>query len=129
MLSFRNRKLRILVATDVVSRGIDIDDIDLVINYDVPRDPEDYVHRVGRTARASKKGQAVTFVNEKEMREFGRIESLIGYEVKKMPMPEQIGKGPSYDPKGRPAAAGNGNGHRRSGGGRRPGGGGGGGRR
>ncbi len=129
MLSFRNRKLRILVATDVVSRGIDIDDIDMVINYDVPRDPEDYVHRVGRTARASKKGQAVTFVNEREMREFGRIESLIGYEVKKMPMPEQIGRGPGYDPKGRPAAAGNGNGHRRSGGGRRPSGGGGGGRR
>jgi superfamily II DNA/RNA helicase len=93
MLSFRNRKLRILVATDVVSRGIDIDDIDLVINYDVPRDPEDYVHRVGRTARASRKGTAITFVNEKEMREFGRIESLIGYEVKKMPLPENIGRG------------------------------------
>ena len=79
MLDFRNRKLRVLVATDVVSRGIDIDDIDLVINYDVPRDPEDYVHRVGRTARAAKKGMAITFVNEKQMREFGRIESLIGY--------------------------------------------------
>jgi superfamily II DNA/RNA helicase len=120
MLAFRNRKLRVLVATDVVSRGIDIDDIDMVINYDVPRDPEDYVHRVGRTARASKKGQAITFVNEREMREFGRIESLIGYEVKKMPLPEAIGRGPNYDPKGRPAVGGNGNGHRRSGGGRRP---------
>lgn len=113
MLAFRNRKLRILVATDVVSRGIDIDDIDLVINYDVPRDPEDYVHRVGRTARASRKGTAITFVNEKEMREFGRIESLIGYEVKKMPLPEGI-KGPNYDPATR--TAGKRNGHRRSGG-------------
>lgn len=99
MLAFRNRKLRILVATDVVSRGIDIDDIDLVLNYDVPRDPEDYVHRVGRTARASRKGQAITFVNEREMREFGRIEDLIGYEVRKMPLPEQIGAGPTYDTK------------------------------
>ena len=126
MLSFRNRKLRILVATDVVSRGIDIDDIDLVINYDVPRDPEDYVHRVGRTARASRKGTAITFVNEKEMREFGRIESLIGYEVKKMPLPENIGRGPAYAPTARVERSGNGNGHRRSGGGRRQGGGGGG---
>jgi ATP-dependent RNA helicase RhlE len=126
MLAFRNRKLRILVATDVVSRGIDIDDIDMVINYDVPRDPEDYVHRVGRTARAQRKGQAITFVNEKEMREFGRIEALIGYEVRKMPMPEQFGRGPVYDPKARaPGGGGKGNGHRRSGGGRRkPGGGG-----
>ncbi|MBK8497949.1 MAG: DEAD/DEAH box helicase [Flavobacteriales bacterium] len=113
MLAFRNRKLRMLVATDVVSRGIDIDDIDLVINYDVPRDPEDYVHRVGRTARAAKKGTAITFVNEKEMREFGRIESLIGYEVKKMPLPDGI-RGPVYDPKAR--VAGKANGHRRSGG-------------
>ena len=126
MLSFRNRKLRILVATDVVSRGIDIDDIDLVINYDVPRDPEDYVHRVGRTARASRKGTAITFVNEKEMREFGRIESLIGYAVKKMPLPENIGRGPAYAPTARVERSGNGNGHRRSGGGRRQGGGGGG---
>lgn len=101
MLGFRNRKVRILVATDVVSRGIDIDDIDLVLNYDVPRDPEDYVHRVGRTARAARKGTAITFVNEREMREFGRIESLIGYEVKKMPMPEHLGRAPIYDPKAR----------------------------
>ncbi|MBL7981543.1 MAG: DEAD/DEAH box helicase [Flavobacteriales bacterium] len=121
MLAFRNRRLRILVATDVVSRGIDIDDIDLVINYDVPRDPEDYVHRVGRTARASRKGTAITFVNEKEMREFGRIESLIGYEVKKMPLPEAIGRGPAYAPTARVDRGGNGNGHRRKGGGRRSG--------
>ncbi len=104
MLKFRNKRLRVLVATDVVSRGIDIDDIDLVINYDVPRDPEDYVHRVGRTARAAKKGKAITFVNEKQMREFGRIETLIGYEVKKMPLPPSIPPGPQYDPRTRAAA-------------------------
>ncbi|MBK8226609.1 MAG: DEAD/DEAH box helicase [Flavobacteriales bacterium] len=114
MLAFRNRKLRILVATDVVSRGIDIDDIDLVVNYDVPKDPEDYVHRVGRTARAARKGTAITFVNEKEMREFGRIEALIGYEVKKMPMPAGLPPGPAYDPQGGKRE--NRNGPRRSGG-------------
>ncbi|MDQ3101681.1 MAG: ATP-dependent helicase, partial [Bacteroidota bacterium] len=119
MLLFRNRRLRVLVATDVVSRGIDIDDIDLVINYDVPRDPEDYVHRVGRTARAAKKGKAITFVNEKQMREFGRIETLIGYEVKKMQLPDSIPQGPAYDPKSRVADKN----QRRPGGGRRQGGG------
>jgi ATP-dependent RNA helicase RhlE len=118
MLAFRNRKLRVLVATDVVSRGIDIDDIDLVINYDVPRDPEDYVHRVGRTARAERKGKAITFVNEKQMREFGRIEKLIGYEVKKMPVPEELGRTPQYDPLAR--ASSGGNDKRRPGKGRRP---------
>ncbi len=137
MLDFRNRKLRILVATNVVSRGIDIDDIDLVINYDVPRDPEDYVHRVGRTARAAKKGQAVTFVNDQDMREFGRIEKLIGYEVPKMPVPEALGPAPEYRPDERPKkSAGNSDrrhggrsGGRPSGGGGRPPHGGGGGRR
>jgi superfamily II DNA/RNA helicase len=98
MLSFRNRRLRVLVATDVVSRGIDIDDIDLVVNYDVPRDPEDYVHRIGRTARAARKGRAITFVTEEHMREFARIESLIGREVPRMPLPEQLGPGPAYAP-------------------------------
>jgi superfamily II DNA/RNA helicase len=114
MLDFRNRKLRILVATNVVSRGIDIDDIDLVINYDVPRDPEDYVHRVGRTARAARKGQAITFVSDQDMREFGRIEKLIGYEVKKMPVPDQLGPAPAYRPDERPRKSGNGD--RRDGG-------------
>ncbi|MBK7382452.1 MAG: DEAD/DEAH box helicase [Flavobacteriales bacterium] len=115
MLAFRNRKLRILVATDVVSRGIDIDDIDLVINYDVPNDPEDYVHRVGRTARASRKGTAVTFINEKQMREFGRIEGLIGYAVRKMPLPAGI-TGPAYDTNAKAPRGAKGNDHRRSGG-------------
>ncbi len=130
ILDFRNRKLRILVATNVVSRGIDIDDIDLVINYDVPQDPEDYVHRVGRTARASKKGQAITFVTEKDMREFGKIEQLIGYPVKKMPIPERFGPGPEYRAEGVKRSSSNGDrrgpsgGHRggNSGGGRKPGG-------
>ncbi|MCB0794484.1 MAG: DEAD/DEAH box helicase [Flavobacteriales bacterium] len=98
MLAFRNRKLRILVATNVISRGIDIDDIDLVINYDVPRDPEDYVHRVGRTARAARKGAAITFVSDKEMREFGRIERLIGYSVPKHEVPAELGPVPGYRP-------------------------------
>lgn len=117
LLDFRNHKLRILVATNVVSRGIDIDDIDLVINYDVPQDPEDYVHRVGRTARASKKGQAITFVSDKDMREFGRIEQLIGYAVDKLPLPDGFGSGPLYQPdaaKGRKKGSrhGPGGGHR-----------------
>jgi len=120
ILDFRNRKLRILVATNVVSRGIDIDDIDLVINYDVPQDPEDYVHRVGRTARASKKGQAITFVTEKDMREFGRIEQLIGYPVKKMPIPDRFGAGPEYRAEGVKRSGSNGN-RRGPGGGHRGG--------
>ena len=80
---FKNRDVRILVATDIVSRGIDIDNIGLVINYNVPHDAEDYVHRVGRTARAEKTGQAVTFINSKELRNFKRIEQLIGYDIQK----------------------------------------------
>lgn len=80
---FKNRDVRILVATDIVSRGIDIDNIGLVINYNVPHDAEDYVHRVGRTARAEKTGQAITFINQKEERSFKRIEQLIGYQINK----------------------------------------------
>lgn len=99
MLAFRNRRLRILVATNVVSRGIDIDDIDIVVNYDVPRDPEDYVHRVGRTARAARKGMAVTFITPMDMRDFARIEQLIGYEVPKASLPDGMGEGPRYDPR------------------------------
>ncbi len=98
LLSFRNRETNILVATDVLSRGIDIVGIDLVINYDIPGDAEDYVHRVGRTARAASTGKAITFISEKDQRKFQRIEKLIGYEVKKMPLPEQLGEGPAYEP-------------------------------
>lgn len=98
MLDFRNRKYPILVATDIVSRGIDIDNIGLVINYDVPRDPEDYVHRVGRTARAKSTGEAITLISPKDAYRFAKIEALIGYEIAKMPMPEELGAAPEYNP-------------------------------
>ncbi|QIA09693.1 DEAD/DEAH box helicase [Draconibacterium halophilum] len=93
---FRSRRIRILVATDVMSRGIDIKDINLVINYDVPGDAEDYVHRVGRTARADSTGVALTLVNEDDMYKFHRIEELIEREVFKIPLPEQFGEGPAW---------------------------------
>ncbi len=93
---FKNRKFQILVATDIVSRGIDIDSIDLIINYDVPADAEDYVHRVGRTARAEQTGVALTFINAKEVRSFRNIERLIGTDIHKIPLPGHIGKGPEY---------------------------------
>jgi ATP-dependent RNA helicase RhlE len=93
---FKNRKFQILVATDIVSRGIDIDSIDLVINYDVPSDAEDYVHRVGRTARAELTGVALTFINSREVRSFRNIETLIGSVVYKLPLPPHLGAGPEY---------------------------------
>lgn len=96
---FKNRKLSILVATDIMSRGIDVEDIELVINYDVPNDGEDYIHRIGRTARAASKGVAFTFVNEKEQRKFQEIEELLGSPVAKGKLPASIGEGPEYNPK------------------------------
>lgn len=99
MLAFRNRQINLLVATDVLSRGIDIDGIDLVVNYDVPQDAEDYVHRVGRTARAAREGAALTLIGLADQRRFQRIEELIGSEVEKLPVPESIGKTPEYAPK------------------------------
>lgn len=102
LLDFKNRKTQILVATDIVSRGIDIDNISLVINYNVPHDAEDYVHRVGRTARAEKTGVALTFINQKEVRSFKRIEKFIGSEVRKIALPADLGEGPAYEDKGRP---------------------------
>ena len=95
---FRNKRLRILVGTDIISRGIDIDSIDMVINYDVPSDPEDYVHRVGRTARAKSTGTALTFIDPKGQQDFQKIEELIKKEVEKLPNPEDIGEGPAYKP-------------------------------
>jgi len=95
---FKARKFMILVATDIVSRGIDIEGIELIINYDVPRDPEDYVHRIGRTARAEKSGVAITFVNEKDQRDFKKIENLINREIYKSPLPDGIEAGPRYNP-------------------------------
>ncbi|MBN1987222.1 MAG: DEAD/DEAH box helicase [Prolixibacteraceae bacterium] len=93
---FKSKRTRILVATDVLSRGIDIKEINLIINFDVPQDAEDYVHRVGRTARADATGVALTLVNEKDMFYFHRIEELIERQVFKIPMPEQFGKGPEW---------------------------------
>lgn len=93
---FKNRKIQILVATDIVSRGIDIDSIDLVINYDVPADAEDYVHRVGRTARAEMTGVALTFINSRDVRSFQNIETLIGDKIHKIPLPAKLGEGPEY---------------------------------
>lgn len=98
LLKFRNRQLQILVATDVLSRGIDIENIDLVINYDVPHEAEDYVHRVGRTARAEKTGIAITFINEEDMYRFSKIEKLIGTKIIKQNPPSEIGEGPVYIP-------------------------------
>lgn len=98
MLDFKNNKVMILVATDIVARGIDIEDIGLVINYDVPHDPEDYIHRIGRTARASATGRAVTFVNEEEQGKFHRIEEFIEREIPKLSLPEAVGAGPEYNP-------------------------------
>ena len=96
---FRSKRTRVLVATDVLSRGIDIKDIDIVINYDVPGDAEDYVHRVGRTARAASSGLAITLINENDMMSFQQIEELIGSEVMKLPLPAELGEGPKWNPK------------------------------
>ena len=96
---FRNQKTTILVATDILSRGIDIDDIDLVINYDVPNDGEDYIHRIGRTARAATTGTAFTLVGEKEQSKFATIEELLGAPVLKGVVPEEFGPTPAYAPK------------------------------
>jgi superfamily II DNA/RNA helicase len=93
---FRSRKTPVLVATDVLSRGIDIKDINLVVNYDAPGNAEDYVHRVGRTARSDTKGMAITLVNGKDMRKLVDIESLIGYEIERLPLPEDLGPPPEW---------------------------------
>lgn len=95
---FRSKKTQILVATDILSRGIDIEDINLVINYDVPGDAEDYIHRIGRTARASSTGVALTFINEYDQQKFFQIETLIAAEVNKVPLPPHLGQGPAYTP-------------------------------
>jgi len=98
MHEFKNNRVSILVATDIVSRGIDIDDISLVINYDVPHDAEDYVHRIGRTARASAKGMAITFVSEDEQYKFHQIEQFLEKDIYKIPMPVELGEAPEYKP-------------------------------
>jgi superfamily II DNA/RNA helicase len=107
---FKARKIRALVATDVISRGIDIKEVNLVINYEVPQDAEDYVHRVGRTARADSTGVALTLINDQDQQKFARIEALIEKEIMKPPLPKEIGEGPEYNPNKR-----RGGGNRRSG--------------
>ena len=99
MYRFKTGKVNVLVATDIVSRGIDIDDIRLIINYDVPHDNEDYVHRIGRTARAGSEGLALTFVNEKEQTPFNGIEHFLGKTIYKIPLPPELGEAPEYKPK------------------------------
>jgi superfamily II DNA/RNA helicase len=96
--AFKSRRVPVLVGTDVLSRGIDVEGIELVMNYDVPPDPEDYVHRIGRTARAERTGTAVTFINEADQRKFSFIEKLIGRSIEKIPLPEDLGPGPEYKP-------------------------------
>ena len=97
MLDFRNGKVDVLVATDVVSRGIDVTDVPLVINYDVPHDAEDYVHRIGRTARAENSGEAITLVSPDDARYWLRIEQFLKKEIEKIPLPEALGEGPTDD--------------------------------
>ena len=99
MYLFRSAQTDILVATDIVARGIDIDDITLVINFDVPHDAEDYVHRIGRTARAGAGGSAITLVSEKDQPEFKKIEQFLEKEVEKIPVPEHLGQAPEYTAK------------------------------
>ena len=99
MRQFKSHKINALIATDILSRGIDIDSIGMVINYDVPADAEDYIHRVGRTARAEAKGKAITFVSAEDQRKFKRIEDFLGYEILKLQPPAAIGEVPAYNPK------------------------------
>lgn len=98
MQQFKSGQLRILVGTDILSRGIDVEGIDLVVNYDVPGDAEDYIHRIGRTARASADGTAITFVNPADQKKLFSIESLIGNNIPQFPVPAELGEVPVYDP-------------------------------
>ena len=100
MLKFRSGEIKLIIATDILSRGIDIDNIEMVVNYDVPKDPEDYVHRVGRTARANKTGKALTFINSSDVSKFQRIEKLIELEIPKEIPHKSLGEGPSYSARG-----------------------------
>ena len=97
LYKFKTGQIDVLVATDIVARGIDIDDIAMVINFDVPHDPEDYVHRIGRTARAQRDGVAITFVAEDEISSFKQIEKFLGREVEKNQLPEGLGEAPDYN--------------------------------
>lgn len=96
MIDFKSGKVNVLVATDILSRGIDVDNIETVINYDVPKEGEEYVHRIGRTARADKEGTGITFISEKEISKFKKIEKLLGKDVVKLPLPKGFEPGPEY---------------------------------
>jgi ATP-dependent RNA helicase RhlE len=95
---FKNKQLPIIIGTDVLSRGIDVDGISLVVNFDVPPDPEDYIHRIGRTARAESTGTAITFINDKDQRKFQSIEKLIGTSIPKLQLPAGMGEALLYQP-------------------------------
>ena len=102
LYKFKTGQIDVLVATDIVARGIDIDDIAMVINFDVPHDPEDYVHRIGRTARAERDGVAITFVSDEEIYSFKQIEKFLDREVEKVALPEGLGEAPDYNaPRGK----------------------------
>ncbi len=98
LLDYRNRKLDVLVATDILSRGIDIDNVGLVINWDLPMDTEDYIHRIGRTGRADAKGKAISLIGEKEQRGLIKVCRLIGRDIEQLPIPEYIGESPEFNP-------------------------------
>ncbi len=100
---FKNKTLPMLIGTDILSRGIDVEGISLVVNFNAPHDPEDYVHRIGRTARAETTGTAITFINERDQRKFAAIERLIGRAIVKLPLPDSLGEAPAYDPNQAPA--------------------------
>lgn len=118
MFKFKSGQYDVLVATDIVARGIDIDDIEMVINYDVPHDTEDYVHRIGRTARANRDGRAITFVSEEDQYWFQQIEKFLEKVIDKMPLPEGCGEGPEYIKLNKPKKKGaNGRNNRRGNGG------------
>lgn len=115
MHEFRSGRINMLVATDIVARGIDIDDIRLVINYDVPHDSEDYVHRIGRTARANNDGCAITFVSESEQSKFKQIEDFLEKDIYKLPIPEELGEVPEYKPEVKKKTSNRNNGNRNKG--------------
>ena len=98
LMEFRNKQLTILIGTDILSRGIDVEGISLVVNFNAPHDAEDYVHRIGRTARAATTGTAITFINERDQYKLVNIEALIGKEIPKIALPPELGEAPPYDP-------------------------------
>ncbi|QJD98250.1 DEAD/DEAH box helicase [Mucilaginibacter robiniae] len=98
LLDFKNKKLPIIIGTDALSRGIDVEGIDLVVNYDVPSDPEDYIHRIGRTARAATTGTAITLVNERDQRRLANIQQLINKEITEVALPAELGEAPIFKP-------------------------------